>query len=217
MEEKKKTTDILKQDLYSYLNIDIYSEEVALFNTYNKIIEDIYFTEDSLILKINNNTIKFLNGATSIKDIDILKGKKIISKSHIEYDNDFLIYKYKVEGLTEDLQVRCMKASLENSIKEKDILLFYTYSMFFKMLKDITFDKNTVTITIELIDGNIKEYKFMNAKLKNKNNYLKGYFKNELIDFNLVYKNNYKFYCYIYKEDKYIPFMIEFDDIKIMK
>jgi len=217
MEELNKIKNILKQDLYSYLNIDIYSEEVALFNTYEKVIEDISFTDDSLLIKINNNTIKFLNGATSIKDIEALKGKKILSKAHIEYKDDFIFYKYKVESFEEEFQVRCLKASLENSVQDKDVLLFYTYSMFFKMLKNITINKNEVILTIELIDGNIKEYKFINSKLKNKNTFIKGYFKNELIDFNILHKNNYKFNCHIYKDDKYVPFMIEFDNIEIVK
>ena len=127
MKQLNETTNILKQDLYSYLNIDIYSEEVALFDTCNKVIEDISFTDDSLLIKINNNTIKYFNGATSIRDINILKEKKILSKTHIELEDDFIIYSYKIEGIEEELKVRCLKASLEHSIKSKDILLFYTF------------------------------------------------------------------------------------------
>ena len=214
MEEIMNT---LKQDLYSYLNIDIYSEEVALFNTYKKVIEDIKFTENSLLVKLNNNTIKFLNGATSIKEIDILKNKKILSKAHIEYEDDFIIYKYEIEGLDEVLQIRCLKANLEDSIKNKDILHFYTYAMFFKTLKSITINNNEVVLTINLIDGNTKEYKLINSKLKNKAMYLKGYFKNELSDINLIYEDKYKFSCHIYKDNKYLPFIIEFADLKIIK
>ena len=219
MKQLNETTNILKQDLYSYLNIDIYSEEVALFDTCNKVIEDISFTDDSLLIKINNNTIKYFNGATSIKDINILKEKKILSKTHIELEDDFIIYSYKIEGIEEELKVRCLKASLEYSIKSKDILLFYTYSMFFKKIKDIIINPKEITLILELIDSNTKEYKLINGKLKNKNNYLKGYFKNELIDFNLRYNDsgNYQFSCHIYKDDSYLPFIICFDDIKIIK
>ena len=46
-------------------------------------------------------------------------------------------------------------------------MLFYTYSMFFKMVKDIVINKNEVILVIELIDGNVKEYKFSGANLKN--------------------------------------------------
>jgi len=208
----------LKKDLYTYLNIDTQSEEVALFNTNNKVIEDIYFTNDSLILKINNNTINYLNGATSIKDINKIKGKRILTKAHIEYIDDFIIYKYKIEDLTEEFQIRCLKATLTKSIKDKNVLQFYTYSMFFRKIKDISINQSKeLILSIELIDGNVKEYKLKNAKLKDKNNYLKGYFKNELEDFNISYKNNYKFYCHIYKENKYIPLLLEFDSIEIIK
>ena len=91
----------LKNDLYSYLNIDIYAEEVALFNTKNKVIDDIYFTDDSLVIKFNNEMISFLNGATSIRDISVVKGMKILSKAHICYEDDFIIYKYMIEGIDE--------------------------------------------------------------------------------------------------------------------
>lgn len=207
----------LKTDLYSYLNIDIYAEEVALFNTDGKIIEDIYFSDDSLIVKIDNDVISFLNGATSIRDIENIKGKKILSKAHIEYADEFIIYKYKIEGMDEYFQIRCLKAKLENSIKDNDVLLFYTYSMFFKMIRDISLNKNEVILEIELIDGNVKEYKFIGAKLKNKSSYIKGYFKNELDDFEMVSDNNYKFSCHLYKDDKYISFLLEFDAVEILK
>ena len=207
----------LKNDLFSYLKIDVYAEEVSLFNTKNKVIEDIYFVSDSLVIKFDNEMISFLNGATSIRDISVVKGKKILSKAHIEYVDDFIIYKYMIEGMDECFQVRCLKAKLENSIKDRDVLLFYTYSMFFKMIKDIVVNKNEVILVIELIDGNIKEYKFSGAKLKNKSSYIKGYFKNELDDFEMVGNDNYKFSCHIYKESKYVPFVIEFDGVLVLK
>lgn len=207
----------LKRDLYSYLNIDIYAEEVALFNTADKIIEDIYFNDDSLVVKIDDKMISFLNGATSIRDIEVVRGKKILSKAHIEYEDEFIIYKYRLEGMDEYFQIRCIKAKLENGIKDRDVLLFYTYSMFFKMVKDIAIVKNEVTLVIELIDGNIKEYKFRNAKLKNKNSYIKGYFKNELADFEMTCGDNYKFRSHLYKEDKYVPFVLEFTDVEVVK
>ena len=207
----------LKNDLYAYLNIDIYAEEVALFNTNEKIIEDIYFNDDSLVIKFDNNMISFFNGATSIRDISIVKGKKISSKAHICYEDDFIIYKYMIEGIDEYFQVRCLRAKLENSIKDRGVLLFYTYSMFFKMVKDIAINKNEVILEIELIDGNIKEYKFMGAKLRNKGSYIKGYFKNQLDDFEMVFSEKYKFSCNVYKESKYVPFVLEFDSVLVLK
>lgn len=207
----------LKMDLYSYLNIDIYAEEVALFNTSGKVIEDIYFNDDSLVVKFDNDVISFLNGATSIREIDNVKGKKILSKAHLEYMDEFIIYKYKIEGMDEYFQIRCLKVKLENGIKDNDVLLFYTYSMFFKMIKDIVIMANEVMLKIELIDGNVKEYKFINAKLKERVQFIKGYFKNELVDFEMVSENNYKFSCHIYKDDKYESFVLEFDGVKILK
>ena len=78
--------------------------------------------------------------------------------------------------------------------------------MFFKKIKDIIINPKEITLILELIDSNTKEYKLINGKLKNKNNYLKGYFKNELIDFNLRYNDsgNYQFSCHIYKDDSYL-------------
>lgn len=207
----------LKNDLYSYLKIDIYAEEVALFNTKNKVIEDIYFTDESLVIEFDNNIISFLNGATSIRDISIVKGKKILSKAHICYEDDFIIYKYMIEGIDEYFQVRCLKAKLKNSIKDRDVLLFYTYSMFFKMVKDIVVNKNEVILVVELIDGNVKEYKFNGVKLNGKSNYIKGYFKSELDDFEMVCGDKYKFSCNLYKDDRYVPFGIEFDSVVVLK
>ena len=122
-----------------------------------------------------------------------------------------------IEGIDEYFQVRCLRAKLENSIKDRGVLLFYTYSMFFKMVKDIAINKNEVILEIELIDGNIKEYKFMGAKLRNKGSYIKGYFKNQLDDFEMVFSEKYKFSCNVYKESKYVPFVLEFDSVLVLK
>ena len=180
-------------------------------------IEDIYFVSDSLVVKFDNNMISFLNGATSIRDITVDNGKKILTKAHICYEDDFIVYKYMIEGIDEYFQIRCLKAKLETSINDRDVLLFYTYSMFFKMIKDIVVNKNEVILVIELIDGNIKEYKFSNAKLRSKSSYIKGYFKNQLDDFEMECGDNYKFSCHIYKDSKYVPFEIEFDSVFILK
>lgn len=213
MEEKKD----LITDLYTYLQIDTKSEEVALFNTKNKIIEDIYFTDDSLIIKFQNSTITYLNGATSIKEIDMLKNKTILSHASLESLDDFIIYKYQIKGIDKPLQIRCLKASLTPRIKDEEVLLFYTYSMFFKRVKDITNkDKDTI-LTIELIDGNIKQYRLLNCKLTSITKYLKGYFKNELKDFNLNYNESYEFSCSIYKDNKNISLVLKFSNIEILK
>ena len=145
----------LKKDLYAYLNIDTLSEEVALFNTTNKVVEDIYFTNDSLIIKTKANTINYFNGATSIKDIDKIKGKQFLTKAHIEYIDDFIIYKYQIEDFKEEFQIRCLKASLTSSIKDQNILHFYTYSMFFRKIKDVAHPKKIKHSTIKVQSWNV--------------------------------------------------------------